>query len=378
MDRVQTVVIGAGVVGLAIARALALSGREVVILEREGLIGSGTSARNSEVIHAGIYYPKGSLKARLCVAGKWALYDYLAERHIPHRRCGKLIVATSAAENGELDSIAARAAANGVDDLRPLGAAEAQALEPELACTAALLSPSTGIVDSHALMLSLQGEAEDAGAMLALHTNVERITPTDGGFEVETPDLTLHAAEVVNSAGHGAPMLARRVAGYPRAALPDQFFAKGNYFALSGRTPFERLIYPVPEPGGLGVHSTRDLQGRTKFGPDVEWTDHEDYTIDPARADRFYGAIRRYWPALPDGALQPDYVGIRPKIAGPGEPAADFRIDGAEAHGLPGLVALYGIESPGLTSCLAIGGHVTRLLETDAASTRASTRRKSA
>lgn len=358
MESVQTVVIGAGVVGLAVARELALSGREVVILEREGLIGSVTSARNSEVIHAGIYYPAGSLKARLCVTGKHALYDYCTSRHVAHDRCGKLIVAADAEEARRLDGIAAAAAANGVDDIARLTGAEARALEPELSCEAALLSASTGIVDSHGLMVSLLGEAQEAGAMLALGTEVTRLGVAGSGFEVETPEMTLAAAEVVNSAGHGAPGLA------PRGA-PAQFFAKGSYFALTGKGPFRRLIYPVPVNGGLGVHSTRDLQGRTKFGPDVEWVGGEDYTVDPAGAERFYDVVRRYWPALPDGALLPDYAGVRPKIAGPGEPAADFRIDGAAAHGLPGYVGLYGIESPGLTACLAIGAHVRAVLEAD-------------
>jgi len=361
MDRVGTVVIGAGVVGLAIARALAQSGREVVILEAEPLIGSRTSARNSEVIHAGIYYPKGSLKARLCVAGRQALYAYCAGRHVPHRRCGKLIVATDDAEIDRLPAIAAAAAANGVTDLRGVSAAEARAMEPELHCTAALHSPSTGIVDSHALMLSLLGEAEEAGAMLALNTPVVRVARGEHGFVVETggeSPMQLGCAELVNSAGHGAVPLARQLT----QVAPPQYFARGAYFSVSGKQPFSRLIYPVPVPGGLGTHSTVDMSGRTKFGPDVEWIGSEDYTLDPARAESFYAAIRRYWPGLADGALRPDYTGVRPKISGPGEPAADFRIDGPETHGLAGHVALYGIESPGLTSSLAIADHVTGLL----------------
>ncbi len=361
MERVGSVVIGAGVVGLAVARALARTGREVVILEAEALIGSRTSARNSEVIHAGIYYPKGSLKARLCVAGRHALYAYCAERHIPHRRCGKLIVATDEAEIAKLPAIAAAAAANGVADMRPVTAAEAREMEPEVSCTAALHSPSTGIVDSHALMLSLLGDAEEAGAMLALNTPVLSLARDSRGFVVETggeSPMRLGCAELVNAAGHGAVPLARQLT----AVVPPQHFARGAYFSVSGKQPFSRLIYPVPVPGGLGTHSTVDMAGRTKFGPDVEWIGSEDYTLDPARAAGFYAAIRRYWPGLTDGALRPDYTGVRPKISGPGEPAADFRIDGPEAHGLAGHVALYGIESPGLTSALAIADHVTALL----------------
>ncbi len=362
MDRVGTVVIGAGVVGLAIARALARSGREVVILEAEPLIGSRTSARNSEVIHAGIYYPKDSLKAKLCVAGRHALYAYCAERHIPHRRCGKLIVATDGAETAKLPAIAAAAAANGVTDLHEISGAEAREMEPEIHCAAALHSPSTGIVDSHALMLSLLGEAEEAGAMLALGTPVLALARDKRGFLVETggdSPMQIGCTELVNAAGHGAVPLARQLTN----SAPPQFFARGAYFSVSGKQPFSRLIYPVPVPGGLGTHSTVDLSGRTKFGPDVEWIETEDYTLDPARADSFYAAIRRYWPGLADNALRPDYTGVRPKISGPGEPAADFRIDGPGQHGVAGLVALYGIESPGLTSSLAIAGHVTGLLD---------------
>jgi L-2-hydroxyglutarate oxidase LhgO len=366
MERVETVVIGAGVVGLAIARALARSGREVVILESEPLIGSRTSARNSEVIHAGIYYPKGSLKARLCVAGRHALYAYCAERHIPHRRCGKLIVATDEAEIAKLPAIAAAAAGNGVTDLRDVSAAEAREMEPDLHCTAALLSPSTGIIDSHALMLSFLGEAEEADAMLALNTPVVALSRDAQGFVVDTggeSPMRLGCAELVNSAGHGAVPLARKITG----TAPPQYFARGAYFSVSGKQPFSRLIYPVPVPDGLGTHSTVDMSGRTKFGPDVEWIGSEDYTLDPARAGGFYAAIRRYWPALAEGALQPDYTGVRPKISGPGEPAADFRVDGSGVHGLPGHVALYGIESPGLTSSLAIADLATALLDADRA-----------
>ncbi len=358
--------IGAGVVGLAIARALARSGREVVILERESLIGSRTSARNSEVIHAGIYYPAGSLKARFCVEGKRSLYDYCATHHIPHRNCGKLIVATTDEEAARLDGIAEKAAANGVHDLRRITGDEAREMEPNLSCVAALVSPSTGIIDSHAFMLSLLGEAEQAGAMLALETPVMRVAVDDGGYRVETggaEPIAFLARELVNSAGHGAPALAL-------ADRPNQYYARGNYFTLGGKPPFSRLIYPVPVHAGLGVHSSVDLQGKTKFGPDVEWIEREDYNLDPARGASFYEAIRRYWPGLADDALAPDYTGVRPKISGSGEPAADFRVDGPEAHGLMGHVALYGIESPGLTSSLAIAEHVTGLLEARAAERR--------
>lgn len=361
MERVQTVVIGAGVVGLAIARALALSGREVIVLERESMIGSVTSARNSEVIHAGIYYPTGSLKARLCVSGKAALYAYCAARHIPHARPGKLIVATSAEEERRLAGIAAQARANCVDDLEALSGAAARALEPELRCTAALLSPSTGILDSHAFMLSLRGEAEEAGAAIALETPVLRLEVSGDGLAIETggaAPMRLLAREVVNAAGHGAPGLGGAIAPAPRTWL-----ARGCYFALSGKAPFARLIYPMPDRATLGVHYTRDLNGGGKFGPDIEWIEEMDYTVDPDRAAGFCAAIRRYWPGLPDGALAPDYAGIRPKIAGPGEPPADFRIDGPAEHGVPGYVGLYGIESPGLTSSLAIAGHVVSLLD---------------
>ncbi|MEL6234064.1 MAG: NAD(P)/FAD-dependent oxidoreductase [Pseudomonadota bacterium] len=364
MESVEAAVIGAGVVGLAVARSLARSGREVVILEAEGQIGAGISSRNSEVIHAGIYYPTGSLKAQLCVAGRAALYRYCAERGIPHRRCGKLIVATDAAEAAALQGIAARARANGVSDLREITAAEAQALEPELACTAALHSPSTGILDSHALMLSLLGEAEAAGAMLALGTPVTGLSPHPGGVLVETggaAPMRLLARHLVNAAGHGAPALGRALTD----RAPQGFLAKGSYFALTGAAPFSRLIYPVPVPGGLGVHLTLDLQGRAKFGPDVEWVAQEDHRVDPARAKGFADAIRRYWPGLDPARLLPDYAGIRPKIVGQGGAAADFRIDGPRQHGLPGFVGLYGIESPGLTSALAIGAVVRDMIHAE-------------
>ncbi|MDY0881568.1 NAD(P)/FAD-dependent oxidoreductase [Dongia soli] len=365
MDEVECVVVGAGVVGLAIARGLACQGREVLGLEAAPIIGSETSSRNSEVIHAGIYYAKGSLKARLCLAGRDALYDFCASRAVPHARLGKLIVASHPAQLGQLDAIAARAAANGVDNLRFLDAAEIGKMEPALKASGGLLSPSTGIIDSHAFMLALQGDAENAGATFAFRTPVLRGEIVADGYRLETGGdmpMQLKTKYLVNAAGHGAWDLARRLRGYPEHLIPNQALAKGNYFTLQGRSPFQRLIYPVPEPGGLGIHLTIDLGGRARFGPDVEWVGNLDYRIDPTRADRFYPAIRRYWPDLPDGALEPAYTGIRPKLVGPGEGDADFRIDGPIVHGQPGLVQLFGIESPGLTASLAIGALVAQML----------------
>ena len=369
VEQVDTVVIGAGVVGLAVARALALAGREVLVLEQADTFGTATSARNSEVIHAGIYYPAGSLKARLCVAGRERLYAYCAERGVGHRRCGKLIVACNAAQVDELRAIRARALANGVADLQWLTRAEALALEPQLDCQAAVLSPSTGIIDSHALMLSLLGELEHAGGMLVTHSEVNRLVALDekaqAAIEIIVSDGTrLHACQVVNAAGLHAPRLARHTQGLDARHVPAQpvRWAKGNYFSLSGRAPFGHLIYPVVEreSPSLGVHLTLDLGGQAKFGPDVQWVDSPDeLSVDPARADAFFAEVRRYWPGLPEGALQPGYAGMRPKITGPGEPAADFVIQGPREHGVPGLVNLLGIESPGLTSCLAIGQWVT-------------------
>ncbi len=366
MDQVDCVVIGAGVVGLAIARALAQAGREVIILEAAEAIGTGISSRNSEVIHAGIYYPKDSLMARFCVAGKRALYRFCAEHGVAHKNCGKLIVATNDAEAGKLEGIAARARANGVEDLGLLSAAEAQALEPALACAGALLSPSTGIVDSHGLMLALLGDAEGAGANLALNAPVlggcadgERIAVEVGGAE----PLQLGAKLVVNAAGLEAPVVAANIAGMPAEAVPQRYFARGNYFTLSGRSPFSRLIYPVPEPGGLGVHLTIDLGGQAKFGPDVEWIGTIDYRVHPARGERFYKAIRRYWPGLPDGALQPGYAGIRPKIVPPAVAVQDFVVQGPREHGVASLINLFGIESPGLTSALALADYVAELAQ---------------
>lgn len=364
MDEFDCAVIGAGVVGLAVARELALAGREVLLLESEGAIGTGTSSRNSEVIHAGIYYPQDSLKARLCVEGKSLLYDYLVARDLPHRRCGKLIVATSADQVEQLHGIRSKAAANGVDDLVWLSAEQAHVIEPELHCLAALHSPSTGIVDSHAFMLSLQGEFENAGGIVALKSAVASAECDAAGIVLTATDGTrLRCRSVVNAAGLGAPALARRFAGLRPQAVPTEYFAKGNYFTLAGRAPFSHLIYPVPEAAGLGVHLTLDLGGQAKFGPDVQWVDSPaDLVVDPVRGDGFYAEVRRYWPGLPDGALLPGYAGIRPKISGPGQPAADFMIKGHEDHGVPGLVNLFGIESPGLTSSLAIARRVAQLL----------------
>ena len=359
MDKIEAVVIGAGVVGLAVARALALAGREVVILEAEDAIGTHTSSRNSEVIHAGIYYPAGSLKAASCVDGRRRLYRYCAARGVPHRRCGKLIVATDEAQSGELERIRARARANGVAEVDFVACEQALAWEPELRCVAALHSPSTGIVDSHALMLALLGEAEDHGAMLALRTRLERAVVRNDGIELHAKGADPVLARIlVNSAGIKAPSVARLIEGYPAGSAPRELYAKGNYFALSRRSPFTRLVYPVPEPGGLGVHVTLDLGGQARFGPDVEWVDAIDYRVDPRRGERFYAAIRRYWPGLPDGALAPGYAGIRPKICGPGEAAADFVLQGPREHGVPGLVNLFGIESPGLTASMPLADEV--------------------
>jgi L-2-hydroxyglutarate oxidase LhgO len=363
VDSVDAVVIGAGLVGLAVARALALAGREVVILEAEGAIGMHTSSRNSEVIHAGIYYPKGSLKARTCVQGKERLYRYCAERGVPHRRCGKLIVATGAAQLAEMEGIRQKALANGVTDVVRIGPGEARAMEPELSCVAALHSPSTGIIDSHALILAYLGDAQNAGAMLALKSPLEKGFVRPGGIELHVAGAEpVLARNVVNSAGLRAPSVARRIEGFPARLAPPELYAKGNYFTLARRAPFSRLVYPVPEPGGLGVHVTLDLGGRARFGPDVEWVEGIDYTVDPRRAECFYAAIRRYWPGLPDGALEPGYAGIRPKISGRGEPPADFVVQGPREHGVRGLVQMYGIESPGLTASLALADDVVALL----------------
>ena len=368
MEQIDAVVIGAGVVGLAVGRELALQGLEVMVLESENAIGTGTSSRNSEVIHAGIYYPAGSLKARLCVQGKQMLYAYCAERGVAHQQLGKLIVATSQEQVAQLAGIQAKAAANGVHDLRQISAAEARALETALQCDAALLSPSTGIVDSHGLMLALQGDMENSGGLLALLSPVHSIGVGQGTashpLRVRTEDGTELAARfVVNAAGLNAVAVARRIEGLDEGLLPKAFYAKGNYFTLAGKAPFSRLIYPVPEHAGLGVHLTLDLGGQAKFGPDVQWVDDPtDLRVDPHRGDAFYAEVRKYWPALPDGALQAGYAGMRPKISGPHEAAADFVVQGPQQHGVAGLVNLLGIESPGLTSSLAIAAEVRALL----------------
>lgn len=361
IEQVGAVVIGAGVVGLAAARALARAGHEVVVLEALDAIGTVTSARNSEVIHAGLYYPPGSLKAQWCVQGRERLYAYCAERGIAHRRCGKLVVATQPGQEDYLHKLLGQAQANGVDDAVLISGAAARAMEPALQATAALHSPSTGIVDSHGLMLALRGEAEDHGAMLAFHSPVlaGRITPQGIELDVggEQP-MRLRARVVVNSAGLAAPAVAARIEGLDPARVPPAHYCKGSYFSLAGAAPFSRLIYPVPEAAGLGVHLTLDLGGQARFGPDTEWLPDDapiDYRVDPRRSDGFYAEIRRYWPALPDGALQPAYSGVRPKIQAAGEPAHDFLLQGPAQHGVPGLVNLFGIESPGLTSALVIG-----------------------
>ncbi|HLJ64979.1 MAG TPA: NAD(P)/FAD-dependent oxidoreductase [Stellaceae bacterium] len=365
VEAVEAVVVGAGVIGLAIARALAKAGCEVIILEKESGIGTETSSRNSEVIHAGIYYPTGSLKARACVEGKRLLYAYAAEHGVPHRRLGKLIVACREEEIAILETIRVKAAANGVTDLEWVNARELKTLEPALDAVGALLSPSTGIIDSHAYMLSLLAEAEEAGAMLARRAPLingaidgEGILLAVGGAE----PMRLRTRFLVNAAGLHAPAIARAIEGLAPHTIPKSYFCRGVYFALQGRTPFRHLIYPVPESAGLGVHLTLDLGGHGRFGPDVEWIAGIDYTLDPRRAARFDAAIRRYWPGLPRDALRPDYAGIRPKISAPGEPAADFRIEGPEGHGVAGLVNLYGIESPGLTASLAIARRVVEVL----------------
>lgn len=358
MEKLDAVVVGGGVVGLAVARALAQSGREVVILEAEDAIGTHTSSRNSEVIHAGIYYPKGSLKARACVAGKELLYEYCVAHGVPHRRSGKLIVATGQEQVAELETIQKKAHANGVTDVVWMTREQVQALEPEISCVAGLYSPSTGIIDSHSLMLAYLGDAEDRGAMLALKTHLLGAQVTADGFVVHTDQTDVACNVLVNGGGLRAPSIAKLVEGYPAEKAPREFYAKGNYYSLARRAPFSRLVYPVPEPGGLGVHVTLDLAGQARFGPDVEWVERIDYTVDPKRSERFYAAIRKYWPGLPDGALAPGYAGIRPKTAGPQEPAPDFEVQGPSVHGVPGLVHLFGIESPGLTASLALAGMV--------------------
>jgi L-2-hydroxyglutarate oxidase LhgO len=363
MESVECLVVGAGVVGLAVARALARDGREVIVVESESGIGEGVSSRNSEVIHAGIYYPTGLNKTRLCVEGKAKLYAFCQEFGVPHKRCGKLLVAVNAGEVDKLAALKAQAEANGVADLTWLSGKETRSLEPALVAERALLSPSTGIIDSHAFMLALRGDAEAHGAMIAFETPVLNGRVAERGLIIETggpAPMRIAAGIVVNAAGLGAQAIARSITGMPAERIPLLHLAKGNYFSLSGRSPFSRLIYPMPTPGGLGVHLTLDLAGQAKFGPDVEWVNAIDYAVDPRRAESFYSAIRAYWPDLPEGALQPGYAGIRPKIERPGGSTTDFLIQTEKDHGVAGLINLFGIESPGLTGSLAIADWLAR------------------
>ena len=365
-EQVDCAVIGAGVVGLAIARELAMAGREVIVLEAADAIGTHTSSRNSEVIHAGLYYPKDSLKARLCVSGKTLLYDYCAEHGVPHSNIGKIVVAVEQEERATLNSYVRKAEANGVGDLRWLSLEELHELEPAVECVAGFLSPSTGIVDSHALMLAYQGDAQNHGAAVVFKSPLASGSVDRTGLVLEVggqEPMTIACRSVVNSAGLFAQNVARSIEGLPKASIPPQYFAKAHYFTLSGKPPFRRLVYPVASNAHLGVHVTVDLAGQVRFGPDVSWINAVDYTFDPSREAHFYEAIRKYYPALKDGQLQPGYTGIRPKVSGPSEPAADFIIQGPDEHGVAGLVNLYGIESPGLTASLAIAGHVQRLLQ---------------
>jgi L-2-hydroxyglutarate oxidase LhgO len=381
MDQVDTVVVGAGVVGLAIARALALAGREVMVIEKEAAIGQGVSSRNSEVVHGGLYYPTGSLKAQLCVRGKELLYAYCAQRGLPIEPCGKLIVATDASQLPKLAQIQAQAVANGVPVER-LSREQARALEPELECIEALYSPTTGIVSSHDLMICLQGDLENAGGVVALATKVDEIDfhQQNNAFPhvlrakfainsgVNNEVFHLGFKQLVNAAGLHAPSLGARMQGLRPEFVPKAGYAKGNYYSLSGKAPFKHLIYPIPEAAGLGVHLTLDLGGQAKFGPDVQWLpdiddpEQIDYSVDPRRADAFYAEVRKYWPGLKDGQLVPSYSGVRPKITAPHEAAADFVIQGESVHGIAGLVNLFAIESPGLTSCLSVGEYVEQML----------------
>jgi L-2-hydroxyglutarate oxidase LhgO len=363
-EKIECIVIGAGVVGLAVARALALAGREVLLLEAETHPGTITSARNSGVIHAGLYYATGSFKARFCVAGNRAMYEYCKARGVDHHNTGKLIIANGADEEQVLSKLLERARANGVEGVRMIPGAEAHKMEPEVTCTAALHCPTSGIVDQHPYMLALQGDMENAGGTLVCDCRVESLTRTSNGFLMKTSGdsaTEIEARFVVNSAGLGAIDLLNRIDGYPKERIPTLHLARGNYFTVAARSPFHHLIYPVPHSAGLGIHATLDLGKRVRFGPDVEWIDKIDYSVNASRAPSFYEAIRRYWPNLADGALMPDYTGIRPKIHGPDEPQPDFRIESAADHGLPGLVNLLGIESPGFTSSLPIGDYVASL-----------------
>lgn len=391
MDTTDVLVVGAGVVGLAIARALAQAGLDVIVIEREGRYGAGVSSRNSEVIHAGLHGAAGSLKARLCVRGKALLYEFCESHHVDHRRCGKLLVANGAAEEAKLHALMARAQGHGVADLQLLDSAQARRLEPAVACTAALLSPSSGIVDSHGLMTALLGDAQAHGALLACHSSLAAAHAHSAGWRVrvatgpqtepDTEPFDIHTRWLVNAAGLQAQTVAAAIEGFPAAAIPRQFLAKGHYFSLAGRAPFQRLIYPLPADGGLGVHLTLDLGGQARFGPDVQWLDDAipfdptarsiaaeetvqvlNYNVDASRIPAFESAVRSYWPGLPAGAMTPAYSGIRPKLSGPGQAEADFRIDGPAQHGCKGVMQLYGIESPGLTACLAIADQVAEVI----------------
>ena len=375
MERVDCVVIGAGVVGLAIAREMALQGRETILLERENAFGTISSARNSEVIHAGIYYPKDSLKAKLCVEGNRLLYEYCRSHQVATQPYGKLIVASDESQLNDLQAILYKAQNNGVPNIKLISGDEAKVLESNLKCAAAILSSSTGIVDSHGYMLSLLGGFEDAGGMVAYQSPLISAKPiganAENGFELEIggPDgMQLQTQLLINCAGMSAPAVAQKIIGLSSDFIPKAYFAKGNYFSLTGKSPFKHLIYPIPEPGGLGVHLTLDMGGQAKFGPDVEWLDIDqegqiDYTVNPKRGEGFYEAVRRYWPELKDGALQPDYSGVRAKIVPQNAPAGDFCFSGPAEHRLKGLFNLYGFESPGLTSSLAIAKHLEALIK---------------
>jgi L-2-hydroxyglutarate oxidase LhgO len=362
----DAVVVGAGAVGLACGYALSRRGLVVAVLEQEPAIGQGVSSRNSEVIHGGLYYPTGSLKARLCVAGRRALYPFLEAHNVAFDRCGKLVVAATPEEVERLDAIFDQALVNDVEGMRRLSSAQALALEPELACEAALISPESGVFDSHGYMLALQGEIEAAGGAVVVGTPFEGATPmADGGFSVRAggaEPTALSCRYLVTAPGLSAQGVAADIEGFPAADIPPAHYGKGMYFRLAGKAPFERLIYPPPIPGALGTHYRRDLGGQGVFGPDLHYVDEPDYTVDPSAAPDFYRYIRKFWPGLPDGALSPDYAGVRPKIHGPGEEQPDFRLDAADAHGIEGLVALFGIESPGLTASLAIGEEVAARL----------------
>ena len=375
MEQVDCVVVGAGVVGLAVAREMALQGRETILLERESAFGTISSARNSEVIHAGIYYPKDSLKAKLCVEGNRLLYEYCRSHQVATQPYGKLIVASDETQIDELQAILYKAQNNGVPEIKMISGDEAKALESNLRCVAAILSSTTGIVDSHGYMLSLLGGFEDAGGMVAYQSPLISAKPignnAEGGYQLEiggADGMQIQTKLLINCAGMSAPAIAQKIEGLKKDQIPKAYFAKGNYFSLSGKSPFRHLIYPIPEPGGLGVHLTLDMGGQAKFGPDVEWLDIDaeeqiDYTVNPKRGDDFYEAVRRYWPGLKDKSLQPDYSGVRAKIVPPNAPAGDFCFSGPQEHGLQGLYNLYGFESPGLTSSLAIAKYLEGLIK---------------